>query len=70
MSELVRLDGDTREYKATDHVVLDPWAKSGAEEMLWNADFFRKIVTEDLLRLKVGAQVMLIKNDTLNGRTW
>ncbi|CAJ1966117.1 unnamed protein product [Cylindrotheca closterium] len=69
MSELVRLDGDTHQFKAIDHVIAASFAKPGAEEKLWNSEFFRQTVAEDLLRLKVGAQVMLIKNDTLNRRT-
>eukprot|EP00980_Cylindrotheca_fusiformis_P012065 scaffold2898_cov114-Cylindrotheca_fusiformis.AAC.1 len=39
-----------------------------AEKELWQSDFFRKCIAERELKLKVGAQVMVVKNDT-KGRT-
>eukprot|EP00980_Cylindrotheca_fusiformis_P000562 scaffold146_cov107-Cylindrotheca_fusiformis.AAC.1 len=71
-SELDKLPGEVSIFNATDLVQPDFRHKDedweSAEKELWQSDFFRKCIAERELKLKVGAQVMVVKN-VAKGRT-
>ncbi|VEU34803.1 unnamed protein product [Pseudo-nitzschia multistriata] len=64
--DLNKLSGDTVSYEASDAVEpekgVGPWVKKDLE----NNSFFRSCLAERKLQLKIGAQVMLIRNLSQN----
>lgn len=61
--ELQKLGGETVAYQSTDNISRDKGAPKWAENQLWKSQFFMNCIAEQTLQLKVGAQVMLIKNE-------
>jgi ATP-dependent DNA helicase PIF1 len=61
-SDLRRLSGDTVVYPAEDEVVIEKGVGQWAKKPLENAAFFATCIAESELQLKIGAQVMLVKN--------
>eukprot|EP00934_Nitzschia_sp_Nitz4_P008073 Nitzschia sp. Nitz4//scaffold75_size92586//44390//46255//NITZ4_004854-RA/size92586-processed-gene-0.8-mRNA-1//1//CDS//3329557702//8063//frame0 len=65
--ELDKLPGNATSYRAVDFVELEehspPWAKG----ILQKNPFFRNCIAEQNLPIKVGSQVMLLKNEFLAG---
>jgi ATP-dependent DNA helicase PIF1 len=75
ISELLKLPGDECMWKATDSIRLEDQygeesnhysRRSKIERELWLSSFFDECIAQKELRLKVGAQVMLIKNEMSN----
>jgi len=66
--DLNKLSGDAVTYEALDEVEREkgvgPWVKKDLE----NNSFFKSCLAEHELQLKIGAQVMLIKNLNTNSR--
>ena len=66
--DLKKLSGEIVTYKALDEVEREkgvgPWVKKDLE----NSSFFKSCNAERTLQLKIGAQVMLIKNLGQNSR--
>lgn len=60
--ELQELDGETLEFEAKDDISKEKGAPKWAENQLWQSGFFTNCIAEKKLQLKIGAQVMLIKN--------
>jgi hypothetical protein len=63
--ELAKLPGEEQCFEAEDSVEVYPDVPDQlkAENDLWQNHFFQDCIAEKRLRLKVGAQVMLIKNE-------
>ncbi|CAJ1962314.1 unnamed protein product [Cylindrotheca closterium] len=61
--ELNELKGDTVEFQAKDDIIKEKGAPKWAENQLWKSQFFTNCIAEEKLQLKIGAQVMLIKNE-------
>ena len=72
-NSLDKLPGEEYCYQAKDSVevalsVPDNYVDDATQE-LWDSDFFQKCIAAKQLRLKEGAQVMLIQNESANGMT-
>lgn len=63
--ELNQLEGESMVYESVDTIEKDLSAPKWAENQLWKSQFFTNCIAEKKLHLKVGAQVMLIKNEGL-----
>jgi len=63
LAELRKLPGDTVLYQALDHIERERGAAKWVEEQLQSSAFFKSCIAESELQLKLGAQVMLIKNE-------
>jgi hypothetical protein len=61
-SDLKKLPGDTMNYIAEDEVVIEKGVGQWAKKPLENSAFFATCIAESELQLKIGAQVMLVKN--------
>jgi ATP-dependent DNA helicase PIF1 len=61
--ELQKLRAETVIYESSDKIKRDKGAPKWAENQLWKNQFFTNCIAEQTLQLKVGAQVMLIKNE-------
>ena len=55
-------------FRATDSVECEDNAPHFAAEKLWRNPFFQQCIAESELTLKIGAQVMLIKNESSRDR--
>jgi ATP-dependent DNA helicase PIF1 len=64
--ELARLPGANRTFHALDSVELDPGAPPWARERLESNAFFNHCPAGKVLELKIGAQVMLVKNEPVS----
>ena len=60
--DLEKLSGDTITFEARDEVEREKGVGKWVEKDLSNSSFFKSCTAEKYLRLKIGAQVMLIKN--------
>jgi ATP-dependent DNA helicase PIF1 len=67
LAELSRLPGDSIYYEAMDTIEKEKGVGKWVEDQLWNGQFFKNCIAESELQLKVGAQVMLVKNE-MDGR--
>lgn len=69
--ELQKLPGSPHTFESQDSVEVEDKVanKYDAERKLWDNTFFKQCVATKQLSLKVGAQVMLIKNEPTNGKT-
>lgn len=67
LAELRQLPGDTVIYDALDTIDKERGAGKWVENQLWKSQFFKNCIAESELQLKLGAQVMLIKNE-MDGR--
>jgi ATP-dependent DNA helicase PIF1 len=65
LRELNMLDGETVSYQALDSVAKEKGAPIWAENQLLKSGFFSACIAEQELQLKVGAQVMVIKNEAI-----
>jgi len=63
MKELEKLNSETHSYEAIDQVEVESGAPPWAESRLRENGFFKNCIAETKLSLKVGALVMLTKND-------
>eukprot|EP00980_Cylindrotheca_fusiformis_P010930 scaffold2499_cov125-Cylindrotheca_fusiformis.AAC.21 len=63
LQELQKLEDETLIYESKDTIKRDKGAPKWAENQLWKSQFFSNCIAEDMLQLKVGAQVMLLKNE-------
>jgi len=61
--ELQNLEGEMVEFSAKDDIAKERGAPKWAENQLWKSQFFANCIAEEKLQLKIGAQVMLIKNE-------
>lgn len=65
LAELRQLPGDLQIYESIDKVARERGAPKWAENQLKQSQFFTNCIAEKELQLKVGAQVMLVKNEGL-----
>jgi ATP-dependent DNA helicase PIF1 len=63
LQELNQLKGETQVYGTVDTVEREKGAGKWVETVLLKNQFFTSCIAEKELQLKVGAQVMLVKND-------
>ena len=63
LAELQQLKGETKIYEAMDTISKERGAPDWAENQLWKSQFFSNCIADKELPLKIGAQVMLIKNE-------
>jgi ATP-dependent DNA helicase PIF1 len=61
--ELQKLQAKTVIYESSDKIKRDKEAPKWADDQLWKNQFFNNCIAEEMLQLKVGAQVMLVKNE-------
>ncbi|KAG7359861.1 PIF1-like helicase [Nitzschia inconspicua] len=61
-SDLKRLSGNAVVYPAEDEVTIEKGVGQWAKKPLENSAFFTTCIAESELQLKIGAQVMLVKN--------
>jgi ATP-dependent DNA helicase PIF1 len=63
LSEINKLTGETYTYGSLDTVEREKGTGKWVEKQLKANQFFKNCIAEDDLQLKVGAQVMLVKNE-------
>jgi ATP-dependent DNA helicase PIF1 len=68
LAELSQLPGEALLFEAVDAVEKEKGTGKWVEEQLRNSAFFKNCIAEPELQLKLGAQVMLIKNE-MNGKS-
>jgi hypothetical protein len=66
--DLMRLDGEVVVYKAEDEVLVEKGVGDWAKKPLENSAFYSTCIAEKELQLKIGAQVMLVKNVNRDSR--